>query len=145
MLLTLENLSNKKKARKRIGRGNASGHGTYSTRGQKGQRSRSGGGKGLKLKGMKKSIMALPKFKGMKRRYPENLIVKLSVIEKNFPANSEISPASLLEKGMLKHANRAVKILADKEIKTPYEIKGCLVSVKAGDIIEKSGGKISEK
>ncbi|MFA6254919.1 MAG: hypothetical protein WC675_02675 [Patescibacteria group bacterium] len=52
--LTLHNLKVNKKARKkskRVGRGNASGHGTYSTRGLKGQKSRSGGKGGLKRRG----------------------------------------------------------------------------------------------
>ena len=63
-MLTLHNLKSKKGVRKkkrRLGRGNSSGRGTYCGRGQKGQRSRSGGKKGLKLKGFKQSLQKILK------------------------------------------------------------------------------------
>ena len=58
-----------KKARKRIGRGNASGHGTTAGRGTKGQLSRSGGGKGAGFEGGQQPLaMRLPKLPGFKNR-----------------------------------------------------------------------------
>ncbi len=67
-MITLSNLQPKigsRHRRKRVGRGNASGHGTYSGRGIKGQRSRSGGKKGLKLKGLRHNIKNFPKLRGL--------------------------------------------------------------------------------
>ncbi len=66
MIITLSSLKPQKnrKKKKRVGRGNSSGHGTYSGRGIKGQRSRSGGKKGLKLKGLKVFISQVKKAKG---------------------------------------------------------------------------------
>jgi large subunit ribosomal protein L15 len=66
MTINLSELRSSKnqKKRKRVGRGNGSGRGTYSGRGQKGQRSRSGGKKGLKVKGLKTFIAQTPKRKG---------------------------------------------------------------------------------
>ena len=72
------------KKRKRVGRGNASGHGTYSGRGQKGQRSRSGGKSGLKRKGMKQILLQTPKLRGFKSDKPKNQVINLVDINKNF-------------------------------------------------------------
>ena len=55
--------------RKRIGRGNSSGHGTTAGRGQKGQLSRSGGGKGSGFEGGQTPLaMRLPKLPGFRNR-----------------------------------------------------------------------------
>lgn len=56
----------KHKRVRRVGRGNASGNGTTAGRGTKGQRARTGGKKGLKYKGLRSTLLKLPKFKGMK-------------------------------------------------------------------------------
>ena len=145
MSLTLSNLGNKNKSRKRLGRGNASGRGTYCTRGLKGQRSRSGGKGGLKLKGFKQNLLNLPKFKGMKSFRPNNQIVKLSQLVKLFEAETQINPGVLQEKGIIDKASKPAKILLDKaEIKLTkkFEIVGVLVSKKAREVLEKSGTKI---
>ena len=56
-----------RKNRKRIGRGNSSGHGTTAGRGTKGQLSRSGGGKGKGFEGGQQPLaMRLPKLPGFK-------------------------------------------------------------------------------
>ena len=55
--------------RKRVGRGNGSGHGTTAGRGQKGQLSRSGGGKGAGFEGARlRSRLRLPKLPGSATR-----------------------------------------------------------------------------
>jgi len=66
MPLRLSNLSSfrDQKPKKRKGRGNASGRGNYSSRGMKGQRSRAGGKKGLKLKGLRQMSRSIPKQRG---------------------------------------------------------------------------------
>jgi len=53
-----------KKTRTRIGRGNGSGIGTYSGRGIKGQRARSGGKSGLTARAMKPYLLRIPKSRG---------------------------------------------------------------------------------
>ena len=144
MTLTLHNIKNKKKARKRIGRGNGSGRGTYSTRGQKGQRSRSGGKGGLKRKGFRQNLLNIPKIKGNKAINPKNQIVKLSELELTFKDGAKLNPALLFEKGLITKIDLPVKILFDKEISVKYEISDCLVSGKAREAIEKNGGKFSQ-
>jgi len=69
------------KKRKRVGRGNSSGHGTYSTRGLKGQKSRSGVS-GLKRLGMRQVLLRTPKYKGFKSKLvkcAENVSQKLFI------------------------------------------------------------------
>jgi len=144
MEVTLHNLGNKHKARKNVGRGNASGHGTFSGRGGKGQRARSGGKKGLKLKGFRQNLLNLPKFKGMKSQYAKNQVVKISDLAKAFSTEKEVNPGTLFAKGLLRNITDPVKILVDvKEIKLEQqlEISSILASKTAKEILEKAGAK----
>ena len=147
MSLSLHNLTNKKKPKKRVGRGNASGHGTYCCRGLKGQRSRSGGKGGLKLKGFKQNLLNAPKFKGMKRRTASAQVVLLSALDKNFTDSEKVTPGTLLQKGLIGSITQPVKILVNSSkdtISKKLEIVGCAVSKSAESAIIKTGGKIIE-
>jgi large subunit ribosomal protein L15 len=120
MSLGLHNLkasSGSTKKKKRVGRGNSSGHGTYSTRGIKGQRSRSGGKGGLKRLGLKQVILATPKRKGFTSNRPKNQTVNLSELNNNFKDGASINPQSLLRAGLIKDATASVKILGNGELK----------------------------
>ena len=112
-MLTLHNLKPNKgatKKRKRIGRGNASGHGTYSGKGQKGQRSRSGVSN-LKRIGMKSTLFSIPKSRGFISDKPKNQVVNLSDINKNFKDGDIINPKALIKKNLIKDTKTDVKIL----------------------------------
>lgn len=98
------------KKRKRIGRGNASGTGTYSGRGLKGQKSRSGVS-GLKRLGMKQVLLRVPKKRGFKSQKPKDMVVNLDEISSRFKDNDEVNPKSLAEKGLIDGAEGSVKIL----------------------------------
>ncbi len=103
--------------KKRIGRGNASGSGTYSGRGQKGQKSRSGVGKGrLKRLGMKQNLLKIPKVRGFKSLKAKNQVVSVENINKNFKDGDIVSPETLLEKKLISKKNLAVKILGKEKI-----------------------------
>jgi large subunit ribosomal protein L15 len=130
------------KTRKRIGRGNASGTGTYSGRGLKGQRSRSGGKGGLKLKGFKRNLLNLPKFKGQKSIKPNNQVVDFTVISKFFKDGDVVSPKTLEEKGVLDATKGPVKVLNNGELSAKITVENCLVSATAQAAIEKAGGSI---
>jgi len=146
-LLQLHNLTKSvqtKKKRKRVGRGNASGKGTYSGRGLKGQRSRSGGKKGLKLKGFKRNLLNLPKFKGNKSLRPNNQVVGLAELNQEFKADDKVNPAVLLKKGLISNNKAKVKILNKGEISVKLKVSGCLVSKAAKQAIEKAGGLVSD-
>ena len=92
--LTLHNLTINKKSRKnpkRLGRGNASGHGTYSTRGQKGQKARSGGSKGLRRWALVQQLRSKPKIGGFRIKIlgEGRLTKKLTVFADSFSKSAE--------------------------------------------------------
>jgi len=101
--------------RKRVGRGNASGHGTYSTRGLKGQKSRSGVS-GLKRLGMKKQLLQIPKKRGFRSLQPKNQVISIKTINENYKDNEIVSPETLKEKDLIKNANLPVKILGKESL-----------------------------
>jgi len=146
MAITLNNLKTTKITKKRIGRGNGSGHGTYSGRGQKGQKARSGGRGGLKMKGFRRILLSMPKFKGMKNRFAKEQVILLSAIDKNFSNNETVSPAILFEKGLIGKKEVPVKILTnDKnyQINKKLIVDKCLVSASVKKAIESAGGTIA--
>lgn len=123
------------KKRKRVGRGNASGHGTYSTRGLKGQKSRSGVSN-LKRLGMKMTLMRTPKKRGFKSLKPKNQVVNLEDVNKNFKDGEVVNPKSLLKKGLIDNIKAGVKILGKgnlavknlkfEDVKMSGSVKGAL-------------------
>ena len=110
---TLKSGSNKKK--KRVGRGNASGHGTYSGKGLKGQKSRSGVS-GLKLRGLKAIAFKLPKNKGFVSKKAKNHVIEIVAIGKHFKDGETVNPEALLCKGLIKDTKKPVKILGNSKI-----------------------------
>jgi large subunit ribosomal protein L15 len=134
-----------KKNRKRVGRGNGSGHGTFSGRGIKGQKSRSGvqiqrGFEGGQLPIIKR----LPRKRGFHNLYR----VAYSPVNLNalnaFAAGTEITPEMLYVAGYTDSLTRPVKILADGEITNAVTIKANKFSVAAKAKIEAAGGKVEE-
>ena len=143
------NLSNIKpakgavKKKKIVGRGNASGHGTYSCRGLKGQKSRSGVG-GLKRLGMRSRLLQIPKLRGFKSKRPNNQVVNLSQINSFYKDGEIINPSNLLEKGLILNIKAPVKILGDGELTIKnVRLEKIKVSSSAKSKIEKMGGSIS--
>jgi len=145
MALKLHNLKpakGSKKKKKRVGRGDSSGHGSYSTRGIKGQRSRSGGKGGLKLRGMKANIQSIPKLGGFKSHKPKYKIVNLKDLEAGYKNNDIVSVVSLLEKGLINSKKPGVKVLGEGEITKKLTVKVEKISDSAKKAIEKAGGKV---
>ncbi|MGH9490096.1 MAG: 50S ribosomal protein L15 [Terriglobales bacterium] len=127
-------------ARKRVGRGMGSGHGKTSTRGHKGQRSRSGH---RLLRGFEGGQMPihrrLPKrgFHNLFRR--ELATVNLSRLEALGLA--AVTPEVLLERRVIRHVKDGVKILAGGELTRPLEVTAHAFSRAAKEKIERAGGK----
>ena len=151
-MLSLDNLkwnSGSRKRAKRVWRGNGSGKWTYSTRGCKGQNSRSGGWVPAWFEwGQTPLFRRLPKLKGFsnakfKKHYN---IVNLDQIEELAQAwIKEINKEVLLEKRVISKKNWAVKLLARWELKTKVTIIVDKASVKAKEAVEKAWGKLEEK
>src|SRR3970282_2300809 len=106
-----------KHARKRVGRGNASGHGTYSGRGLKGQKARAGRTPRLGFEGRQtRLIKRLPRRRGFTNIFrKEYSAVNLRDLER-FPAGTEVTPELLKQSGILSTLRRPVKVLATGEL-----------------------------
>jgi len=129
--------------KKRIGRGNASGHGTYSTRGLKGQRSRTGGRNKLKRLGFKKILLQIPKVRGFKSDKAKNQVVNLDEINKYFSTGKLINPLNLFKAGLINSVKLPVKILGQGELKIKdLRFEDVKLSQSAKAQIEKMSGKI---
>ena len=74
--------------------------------------------------------------------FPKNQVVGLSTLEKIFNAGDTITPAVLLQKGLIGNIKAKVKILNNGEITKKMTIEKCSVSKGAQEKIEKAGGKI---
>ena len=133
-----------KKRRKRVGRGPSSGHGKTSTKGHKGQRARSGGGKFGGFEGGQMPLYRrLPKRgftpPGGKTEYAVVNVESLAV----FAAGASVDPDGLVEAGLIKKADRArVKILGNGEVPHALTVKAHAVSGSARGKIEAAGGQI---
>lgn len=144
MALTLENLKPNKgsrKEKKRVGRGLGS-TGSYSGRGVKGQRARSGGRAGLKLKGLRPLMLSTPKSRGFSRAIARPKVVNVEDLAKNFANGTKVNPRLLVKKGLISDASSGVKILGNGEIGVSLKIEECKVSKIAKEKIEKAGGTV---
>jgi large subunit ribosomal protein L15 len=129
---------------KRVGRGNASGHGTYATRGMKGQRSRSGVS-GLKRLGMKPMLLNIPKSRGFKSITPKYAVVNFTDLNQAFKENDVVSVATLKKAKLVDEIGRGVKLLANGNLKVKgLVVKGLVASAAARAELEKQGGKFEQ-
>ena len=146
MLLNSLIKNNKKKIR--VGRGIGSGRGKTSSRGHKGQKSRSG----VAIKSFEGGQMPLyrrlPKrgFKSLQKK--DTAILNLSKIQniidkKNNEIEKNLNLKLLIEKNLINKKFKKLKILGTGEIKKNIEITAHFASKEALKKIEKVGGKIS--
>ena len=145
------NLSNLKpakgstKSRKRIGRGEGSGHGGTSTKGHKGQKSRSGASIPVWFEGGQMPIQRrLPKggFKNAGRvAYdPVNLTRLSQLVEDGLvKAGDAVTPESLLRMG-IGGKNGRVKVLGSGELTAKLDVSAHAFSASAKEKIEAAGG-----
>lgn len=127
---------------KRVGRGDGSGHGTYSGRGCKGQKSRSGGGVRLGFEGGQLPLIKrLPRKRGFtnifKTRYDVVNVGKLNI----FPAGSEVNAKELFEASLVKSISRPIKILGTGDIDRTLVVKADRFSTAAERKITAAGGR----
>jgi large subunit ribosomal protein L15 len=134
-----------KRARKRVGRGNASGSGTYSGRGVKGQKSRAGHKPKLGFEGgQTRLIKRLPRRRGFTNLFrKEYSAVNLRDLER-FEAGTDVTPELLKQSGVLRTLRRPVKVLATGELTKALTVKAHKFSTTAKDKIEAAGGTAQE-
>ena len=143
MALNLSNLKAPKKAnenKKRVGRGMGSGMGKTSTRGHKGQGSRSGSSL---MRGFEGGQMPLHR-RLPKRGFTNIFRVEYAVLGLDTIAElneTEITPEKLLSLGLLKKRNGLIKVLANGEITSAVTVHAHKFSKAAAQKIEAAGGK----
>jgi large subunit ribosomal protein L15 len=133
-----------RKPRKRVGRGNGSGHGSTAGRGDKGQGSRAGGTKGPGFEGGQTPLaMRLPKLPGFKNRNRvEFAVVNVSRLDEAFADGDVVDGESLVAKGIVKSANAPFKVLGDGELNKKLTVRADKVSGSAKQKIEAAGGTV---
>ena len=133
-----------RKDRKRVGRGHGSGHGGRSGKGDKGQLSRSGGGKGPGFEGGQNPLhMRLPKLPGFKNRFrKEYAVVNVSRLEGLFDAGATVDIDALFAAGVIKSKTVPVKVLGDGDLTKALTVKVDKVSGSAREKIEAAGGTV---
>ena len=149
-MLTLNNLKSPKgttRNTKRIGRGQGSGWGTQSGKGDKGQKARSGGGIALGFEGGQMPIYRrLPKRGFSNAPFKKEFaVLNLSIINEKFD-NEVVNRENLLAKGLLSGREKSLplKVLAKGEITKALTFEGITKFSKAAEeAITKAGGKIN--
>ncbi len=133
--------SGSRTTRKRVGRGIGSGLGKTSGRGHKGQKARSGGGKGPAFEGGQTPLQRrLPKrgFKNFNRKiWAEINLERLNC----FADGTEVTPELLLENGLINKVYDGVKVLGRGELEKKLTVKAHAFSGSATTKIEAAGGK----
>ena len=134
-----------KRKRKLVGRGDGSGHGTYSGRGCKGQKARSGGGMRPGFEGGQLPLIKrLPRKRGFtnifKTEYNIVNVGKLAI----FPSGTEVTSEELLRAGLINTADRPTKILGAGDIRHPLLVRANKFSSSAEKKILAAGGKVKQ-
>ena len=133
-----------KKNRKRVGRGDGSGFGTYAGRGLKGQKSRSGSGAMIKFQGGQLSLLKrLPSIRGFTNVFrQEYSVVNVDQLAL-FPLESEVTPEVLAQLGFVRNLNNPVKVLGRGDIDVAISVSAQKFSDSARAKIEAAGGQVT--
>ncbi len=142
MEYTLHNLpKGSARKKKRLGRGKGSGKGTFSARGLKGQRARSGGRQGLARRAaFHQLLIRTPKLRGFKRASVTVPVVNLSDLEKAFEAGEKVTAQALVAKRLIRSARAGFKVLGHGTLTKALTIRASAYSNAARQAIEKAGG-----
>ena len=133
-----------KHARKRVGRGPGSGHGKTSSRGEKGQKSRSGYSQRVGFEGGQMPLVRrLPKRGFTNIFKKEYAVVNVSDLER-FDAGATIDEGTLRKAGLVKGRADGIKILGDGKLSKKLTVNAHKFSASAKKQIEAAGGTCQE-
>ncbi len=135
-----------KKDKKRVGRGDSSGHGKTAGRGTKGQKSRSGGNLPPYFEGGQLPLVRrLPRARGFTNIFKTQFTsVNLDRLNERFAKGAEVTPATLTEVGLTRSPDDLVKVLGRGKLEKPLIIKAHGFSATARAKIEAAGGSIEQ-
>ena len=134
-----------RKARKRVGRGDAAGQGSTAGRGMKGQKSRAG----FRIRpGFEGGQLPLIKGLPMKRGFTNPFkiyysLVKIEALD-SFDSGDLITPEELYRRGMLRDVKQPVKIVGDGEISKAVTVSAHKFTKSAREKIEAAKGTVEE-
>jgi len=130
-----------KHAKKRVGRGQGSGHGKTAARGHKGAKSRSGFTHKRGFEGGQMPLHRRMPKRGFHNPFRvEYAVVNLDTIAEVFDAGSEVTPELLSERGLIGGARKKVKVLARGDISKKLTVRAHKFSGKAEEKITAAGG-----
>ena len=143
--MKLENLQKSKetKAAKRVGRGPGSGMGKTATRGENGQKSRSGASIPAWFQGGQTPLHRRIPIRGFNNKNftTRYAVINLSDLDKFFNDGDVVTPEVLKERKIIKKQLSGVKVLGNGELTKKLTVKANRFSSKAVTKIENSGGK----
>ena len=128
------------KRKKRVGCGPGSGHGKTSTRGNKGQHSRTGSGHRRGFEGGQNPLYRRIPKRGF-NHFPRREFAIVNVDTLSQLKEQEITPEKLLEQGVIKALKNGLKILGDGKLERPIQVKAHRFSEQAKKKIEAAGGQ----
>ena len=141
----LQQAEKARKNRKRVGRGDSSGNGSFSGRGMKGQKSRSG--KPLRP-GFEGGQLPIIKGLPMKRGFNNIFKTQYSIVNVSdlqiFPEGTEISSKTLFEQGLISTLRHPVKVLGNGELSNKITIEATKFTKTALAKLQKSGSTAKE-
>lgn len=144
MTLSLSNIKPAKGSRKKakeVGRGGK--RGSFSGRGIKGQKARSGVS-GLKALGLKRLVQSTPKLRGFRSIKPKLPVVSVGQLE-IFDAGVIVDAKKLIQHGLLDKRYKQVKILGEGKLTKKLTVIANACSATAKAAIEAAGGKVEIK
>ena len=133
------------KRRKIVGRGIGSGHGKTSTRGQKGQRARTGSKKNPGFEGSRTPLIRLIPKRGFRRkatgRDPGRAIINLDQLNR-FENGARVTPETLAGAGLIKHIGDRVKLLGEGSVSKQLTVVVHHASESAKTKLVEAGGTL---
>ena len=144
ILSNLKYAPGSRKNRKRIGRGEGSGHGGTATKGMNGQMSRSGANHKAWFEGGQMPLQRrIPKFGFTNIFKVYSQVINVDLLEKNASKlNGIVNPETLKNAGLISNVKKPVKILGNGELKTLFQVEVNAISKSAKEKIEAAGGSI---
>ena len=132
--------------RKRVGRGNASGHGTYATKGLKGQKARTGNDIRIAFEGGQMPLaLRLARKRGFTNKWRvEYEWVNVGQLNNLDPHGGEVTPAALAKAGLVRRAALPIKILGDGRLDRPLSVSAHAFTASARTKIEAAGGRVEQ-
>ena len=133
------------KEAKRIGRGHGSGNGKTAGKGHKGQKARAGHGMRPGVEGGQMPLQRRVPKRGFNNIFAEEYaIINVASLEM-FDDGAVVDTAALFDKGIIKDANIAVKVLGNGKLTKKLTVKGFNFSESAKQKIEAAGGTVEVK